>query len=127
MKLNIIAGLTAAIAFAAPEVSRSAGTTDPHVLEIVTFRIADSAEEAEFLAAAQGTEKILRDRGALVRRYLVRDKSGLWTDVIEWKSIDSALSAAEAVIETKEFAAFVSMIEPGSVDMRHSPILWRME
>ena len=97
------------------------------VLEIVSFKLMDNADESAFVEAAGGTEAILRARGALVRRYLVRDESGLWTDVVEWTSMAAALAATEAVMSHPDFAPFGSMIDGSTVDMRHAPIRWRMD
>ncbi|MXQ07741.1 hypothetical protein GQ651_07770 [Alphaproteobacteria bacterium GH1-50] len=97
------------------------------VLEIVTFRLLDGTDEAAFLTAAAGTEALLRERGSLVRRALVRDADGLWTDVVEWTSIEAAMAAAEAVMSHPDFAPFGAMIDPGTVTMRHAPIRWRMD
>lgn len=97
------------------------------VLEIVSFKLNDGVTDGAFLAAAHGTEALLRDRGALVRRYLVRDDTALWTDVIEWTSMEAALAAAEAVMQHPDFAPFGGMIDGDTVDMRHAPIRWRMD
>ncbi len=115
----------AAFAFAPADLAR-AGSGEP-VLEIVTFRRIEGTNPEQFLNAARGTEALLRERGALIRRFLTVDKTGLWTDVIEWTSMDEALAAAEAVMQHPDFAPFGSMIDPATVELRHAPILWRME
>ena len=86
----------AALAFAPADLAR-AGSDGP-VLEIVTFRLVAGADTEQFLSAARGTEAMLRERGALTRRFLTMDDTGLWTDVIEWTSMGEALAAAEAVM-----------------------------
>ena len=113
------------IAFAAPDAARAGASSS--VLEIVSFKLIEDADEASFLKAAAGTETVLRDRGALVRRYLVRDANGTWTDVIEWTSMEAALTAAEAVMSHPDFAPFGALIDNDTVDMRHADIRWRME
>ena len=115
----------AALAFAAPDMAR-AGSDDP-VLEIVTFRTVQGTEPEQFLNAARATETLLRDRGTLIRRFLTVDDTGLWTDVIEWRSLDEAQATAEAVMQHPDFAPFGAMIDAGTVDLRHAPILWRMD
>lgn len=115
----------AALAFAPADLAR-AGSREP-VLEIVTFRTIDGTDTEQFLNAARGTEAMLRERGALIRRFLTVDEHGLWTDVIEWTSMDEALAAAEAVMAHPDFAPFGSMIDGDTVELRHAPILWRME
>lgn len=115
----------ATLAFAPAELAR-AGSAEP-VLEVVTFRTVQGTDTEQFLNAARGTEALLRERDALVRRFLTVDETGLWTDVIEWTSMGEALAAAEAVMAHPDFAPFGSMIDPETVEMRHAPILWRME
>ena len=97
------------------------------VLEIVTFRLAPGADTDAFLTAARGTEAMLRDKGALTRRFLTVDSDGLWTDVIEWTSHDAALSAAQDVMADPDFQPFMALIDPESATMRHAAILWRMD
>ena len=101
--------------------------TQTPVLEIVTFRTAHGTDESAFLEAARGTEALLRDRGSLVRRVLTKADDGTWTDVVELKSMDEALSAAKAVLQEPSFMPFMSMIDPESVAMSHAPIMWRMD
>ena len=115
----------AALALAPADLAH-AGADTP-VLEIVSFRVVQGTDTADFLNAARATEAMLHDRGALVRRFLTVDDNGLWTDVIEWTSMDEALAAAEAVMQHPDFAPFGSMIDGSTVQMRHAPILWRME
>ena len=115
----------AALTFAAADLAR-AGSETP-VLEIVTFRTVEGTDTEQFLNAARTTEAMLRERGSLIRRFLTLDESGVWTDVIEWTSMDEAIGAAEAVMQHPDFAPFGSMIDGETVEMRHAPIFWRME
>ena len=117
--------LTANVAFSQAETARG-NTSDP-VLEIVTFRLVDGTDTKRFLEAAAGTETVLRNQGALVRRVLTIDTDGLWTDVVEWTSMEAALTAAEAVTHHPDFAPFGAMIDGASVNMRHAHIRWRMD
>ena len=123
--MNSALPFLAALAFAPADLAR-AGSQDP-VLEIVTFRTVEGTDPEQFLNAARGTEAMLRERGALIRRFLTVGDDGLWTDVIEWTSMGEALAAAEAVMQHPDFAPFGSMIDPDTVELRHAPILWRME
>lgn len=116
------------VLFLAPAEMATAASPDAGpVLEIVTFRLSAGVSEAEFLNAAEGTERLLRERGALVRRFLTVDDDQLWTDVIEWRSLPEALAAAEEVLQHPDFAPFGSMIDGATVELRHAAILWRME
>ena len=118
--------LAAVVIAMAPADALRAETAAP-VLEIVNFRLNSNVADASFVSAAAGTEEMLCERGALVRRYLVRDADGLWTDVIEWTSMEAALAAAEAVMQHPDFAPFGGMIDAQTVDMRHAQIRFRMD
>lgn len=119
--------LNTAPVFSQTDMAHAGASETAPVLEIVTFRPKDGTPLDQFLSAAEGTEALLRDRGALIRRYLTVDDGGLWTDVIEWTSLPEALAAAEQVLQHPDFAPFGEMIDPASVNMRHAAILWRME
>lgn len=119
--MKYVLSLCAALTFAAADLARSGAETP--VLEIVTFRTVEGIAPDQFLNAARATETMLRERGALVRRFLTVDDSGLWTDVIEWTSMNEALAAAEAVIQHPDFAPFGAMIDGSTVQIRHAPIL----
>ena len=123
--MKLVLPLCVALTFAAADLAR-AGSNTP-VLEIVTFRTVEGTDPDQFLNAARTTEAILRDRGSLIRRFLTVDESGVWTDVIEWASMHEAMAAAEAVMQHPDFVPFASMIDGDTVEMRHAPILWRME
>ncbi len=123
--MKYVLPLCAALTFAAADLARAG--SDAPVLEIVTFRIVEGTDTADFLTAARATEAMLRDRGSLIRRFLTVDEGGTWTDVIEWTSMGEAAAAAEAVMQHPDFAPFAAMIDGDTVEMRHAPILWRME
>lgn len=123
--MRYVLPLCAALTFAAADLAR-AGSNVP-VLEIVTFRTVEGTDREQFLNAARTTEAMLREHGSLIRRFLTVDESGVWTDVIEWISMDEAMAAADAVMQHPDFAPFGSMIDGDTIEMRHAPILWRME
>lgn len=124
--MTLMTALLSVFLLAPADAARASGTATP-VLEIVTFRLVEGTDGAAFLDAARGTEAMLRDRGALVRRFLTVDEDGLWTDVVEWTSRDAALAAAEAVMAEPSFQPFMAMIDPDSVAIRHASILWRVD
>ncbi|MEO9896028.1 MAG: hypothetical protein ABJD13_06585 [Paracoccaceae bacterium] len=93
------------------------------VAEIVTFRLANGADKAAFLKAAKGMEPFLASTGAMVKRNLSRDQDGVWTDHIEWTSMQAAKDAATAMMQRPEAGPFMSLIDEQSVTMRHAEIL----
>ncbi|MEL6170068.1 MAG: hypothetical protein AAFR35_15385 [Pseudomonadota bacterium] len=127
--MNPLTALAAvAILLAPAELSASgAGPADQPVMEIVTFRLRDGVDTGTYLDAARATEAFLRETGAVTRRALTRDADGTWTDIIEWTSLRAAKAAEAEAMGRPEFAAFFDAFDPESLQMRHAPILWRME
>lgn len=106
----------------------SAQTPPAHpVMEIVSFRLNVGVSPEDFRQAADAIDSLLRDRGTASARRLVMDDDGLWTDIIEWSSMDEAKAAAEHLVKDPLFAPLGAMIDGTSVQMRHAPILHRME
>ena len=100
---------------------------DTHALEIVTFRIADGTQASAFAAAAGALEPLLKAQPGFVSRRLGVDERGLWTDVVEWRSMPEALLAAETLVREAAFAPFAAMIDTASVEMRHATLQHRLE
>lgn len=115
----------ACIALAPADTARGQPTDGP-VLEVVTFRLAPGITDAAFLAAAKGTAAVVAARSGFVRRSLLRDETGQWTDIVEWQSLAQAHAAAEAVVTDPAFAPFGAAIDMNGLTLRHLPILWQM-
>jgi hypothetical protein len=118
----LFAGL---VAFAPEGMARGETTAGP-VMEIVTFRLIPGITDATFLAAARNTEAVVAAQPGFVRRSLLRNEAGLWTDMVEWHSLTAAHTAAEMLMADPAFAPFGGAIDMTSLSMRHVPILWQM-
>lgn len=89
------------------------------VLEIVTFRLAEGTTEPEFRAAIAQTTRFLETCPGYRARRTGPAADGTWADVVEWASLDEALSAAARFNGVPGNAAFNASLAPGSVVMRH--------
>jgi Antibiotic biosynthesis monooxygenase len=125
MRFVIFPLLAAAITLAPADTARGQ-TTDGPVMEIVTFRLNPGITDAAFLAAARGTEAMVATQPGFIRRALLRDDTGEWTDTVEWQSLTLAHAAAETLMADPAFAPFGGAIDMTSLTMRHVPILWQM-
>jgi hypothetical protein len=124
MRFVILPLFAATIAFAAADTARGQG--DGPVMEIVTFRLTPGTSDADFIAAAKGTERMVAAQPGFIRRSLLRDEAGVWTDTVEWQSLAQAHAAAETLMVDPAFAPFGAAIDMTSLNMRHLPILWQM-
>jgi hypothetical protein len=107
MRFVILPLFAATIAFAAADTARGQG--DGPVMEIVTFRLTPGTSDADFIAAAKGTEGMVAAQPGFIRRSLLRDEAGVWTLMVD-----------------PAFAPFGAAIDMTSLNMRHLPILWQM-
>ncbi len=117
--------LATCITLAPADVARGQMADGP-VMEIVTFHLHPGISDADFLAAAKGTEVLVTAQPGFVRRSLLRDDAGQWTDTIEWQSLGMAHAAAETLMADPAFAPFGAAIDMSGLSMRHIPILWQM-
>ncbi len=111
----------------APADGTAGSATAQTVAEFVTFRLNAGVSDQSFLAAAAQTRTFLDSSGGMIRRSLTKDVSGMWTDHILWISMDIAKSTAEIAMQHPDFAPMMSMIDPGSVELRHAPVLMQMD
>ncbi|MCU0803195.1 MAG: hypothetical protein MUD11_15800 [Rhodobacteraceae bacterium] len=124
MRFGLIPLFTATIAFAAADTARGQG--DGPVMEIVTFRLTPGLSDADFMALAKGTAAMVAAQPGFIRRSLLCDEAGVWTDAVEWQTLGLAHAAAEKVMATPSFAPFAAAIDMASLSMRHVRILWQM-
>jgi hypothetical protein len=125
MRFALFPVLAACIAFVPADTARGEGGAGP-VMEIVTFRLVAGVADAAFLAAAAGTGAMVAAQPGFVRRRLLRDEAGLWTDSVEWQSLGAAHAAAETLMTVPAFAPFMAAIDMSSLTLRHIPILWQI-
>lgn len=97
------------------------------VAEIVTFRLIEGTEPADFVSAARAIEPILKASGTVLGRTLSCDDAGTWTDHITWTTMAAAKSTAEAMMADPIAAPMLQMIDPAHVSMRHGLIKYQQE
>lgn len=90
-----------------------------HVTEIVLFRLVEGTDEAQFLQAAQATFDLLHGYPGYIQRELSVSEDGLWTDVVLWTDMDSALTAADKIMSDAVGQAFAQLIDPSTMQMHH--------
>lgn len=92
---------------------------DDQTLEIVTFKSVAGATPEAVIAAGQGIIPWLKNQPGFISRHMGQDKEGHWVDCVRWQSHGHALAAAGAMMEAPGASAFMHVIEPSSIVMRH--------
>ncbi len=95
-------------------------------VELVSFRLIAGTDRDGFLQAARRTEALIRRQPGFQTRVLTEDSDGTWRDVVTWDSHAAAMQAAQTVMTDPDFAPFAAMIDPASVTMSHSALVWQM-
>lgn len=97
-----------------------------NVAETVTFELAETVTDAEFVALSQGTEAFVRSCPGFIFRRLSKGEDGRWTDSVVWQDMETAQAAAKA-FEAQDFLpGLMAAMKPNSVTMRHETIHWTM-
>ncbi|MEM8863091.1 MAG: hypothetical protein AAGD96_32675, partial [Chloroflexota bacterium] len=76
------------------------------VLEVVVFKLAEGVSDEAFLQAAQGIEAWLETKPGFISRRLSNDGQGSWLDLVEWKSMEEAQTAAADIMAAPVGQAF---------------------
>lgn len=97
------------------------------VIEYVTFSLVPGATEAAFLAAAKGTEALVRRQPGFVSRRLSQGSDGRWTDAVTWASLAEAEAAPLVVMADPDFHPFMALIDGPSAQMRHETLALTMD
>ena len=86
---------------------------------IVRNRLKPDVNRDQFLEISARATEWLRNRPGYLGRELLEDGSGEWVDLVRWATMEDALAAASAFMETPEAAAFMDAVEPESITMLH--------
>ena len=88
-------------------------------MELITFRLRDGVDEADFRRADEAAQAFHHLQPGLLRRTTARDiANGEWSVFLLWGSWAQADAAAEAALADPAMQAYASMIDAGSVQVR---------
>jgi hypothetical protein len=89
------------------------------VIEIATFRLAANVDEASFLEADQRVQiEFMHQQPGFTRRTTARGAEGDWLVVVLWGTERDALAAAAAAEAHPAVAAFNSMVDNASFELK---------
>ncbi len=93
---------------------------EPKVLELVVFKLKEGVSREEFLRTVDPVSRWISRRPGFVSRELVHDAEGdRWVDVVWWKTLDDAKTAAEAAMSSESCAPMFGTIDMESTLMLH--------
>ncbi len=90
------------------------------VVEIAQFELASGVTDEEFIKEAEVVQRdFLEKQSGYIDRELLKDKNGLWIDILHWDSMEEAKKAAEVMIKNPKAQGFIQKIHLPSVKMFH--------
>ena len=84
------------------------------VIEVTTFRLADSDAEAAFLAADRAVQAASAPRKGFLRRTTAKGESGTWLVLSLWASATDADASAATPFEEAASRSFPTLVEATS-------------
>ena len=94
-----------------------------HVIEIVTFKLADGISPEAFVAASGAVTAFARSQAGFVSRRLSMAEDGTWMDHVHWSSMEAAQAAQTAFPAQESLAPFMAMINPEGMTMTHHALM----
>jgi hypothetical protein len=94
-----------------------------HVLEVVKFKLNEGVTREKFLEGVSKTNAYISSSKGFIERSVGVSKEDVWTDIVKWEDMESALHAAEAFSKSAEGVEFMAMIDMNSAEMNHFEIL----
>ncbi len=106
--------------FAAEKVEPSADQCKGKaVIEVVSFAVNAGVSEAQLIAAANQINADLAKQAGFISRNLAYDKVGEWVDIIHWRNLASAESAAQHMMQNEKAGEFFALIDQNKMKMVH--------
>lgn len=87
--------------------------------EMVLFRLKPGIDRDSMRTVSDQANAWLRQQPGFLSREVLEDESGQWVDMLRWASLDEALAAAEAFIDTPVAAAYMALVDEESIRMLH--------
>lgn len=98
---------------------------DCKVLEIVTFKSKSEYDVNDVIRYAKEMEDdLINSIPGYISRKLVYKGTNNWLDIVEWSSMEEALSATEIALTLSKSVQFFECIETGTTKMEHYPIYY---
>ena len=86
------------------------------MIEVLTFRLAEGADEADFLEADRAVQtEFAYQQPGLLRRTTARGEDSNWLVIDIWRSAEDADSCDRIWGQDRWTSRFMSFLDPGSV------------
>jgi hypothetical protein len=88
-------------------------------VEVVFYSARPGVSDDQILEASAALQRDVEQCSGYIDRWLLKHDEGQWLDIVDWSSLDEALSAADVIMERPAAQEFMSLIEPESIRVMH--------
>lgn len=92
-------------------------------IEVVTFKLLETATKEQLLDTCSEMEQFLRQQDGFYYRSLSQNDEGMWYDIIYWRDQAAAQAGGEAFMASDTCARMMTMIDGPSCILTHMDAL----
>ena len=93
------------------------------VIELVTFKLSEGANEDEFIHASKEMEEDMQNIKGYIKRELIKHPDGRYGDLVHWESMDAAKEAMDQAMQMQGPQKYFTFIDESSIDMNHYDVV----
>ena len=94
-----------------------------HIIEIVTFKLADGVSKADFLKTVPASSDFVKSRQGFICRRLSCGDDGTWLEHIEWETLAAAKAASEAFMKEESLKPMMQAINGAEAKVQHNTLV----
>ncbi len=94
-----------------------------HIIEQVQYKLKQDASENDLIDSSNRLNLWVKAQAGFLYRSLAKSSEGVWTDIVYWKDMESALNASKAFGSTPEGQAMMEFIDGSTVIMQHLEVM----
>lgn len=94
------------------------------VVEMVHFKFQDQVLQAEAEEALKQLSTFAKAQAGFIKRTVLRNADGSYTDLVWWESLEEAQAAAKKAETSPDCAPLFGLMDFNSISMNHSELLW---
>ena len=81
------------------------------ITEFIRYKLREDTKTDDFLKAAEKMIPELKTQKGLIDWQLCKEENGNWIEILHWKSLDEAKTAAKAVLKLSSVQSFIKFID----------------
>lgn len=94
-----------------------------HIIEVVSFKLADGVSDADFLKTVPASNVFLQSREGFIARRLSKAEDGTWLEHIEWETLQAAKTASDAFMQEESLKPMMQTIDGANATMGHNTLM----